>query len=114
MSTKRVSTPPHCTRSFLLTLTPLSSRQKISYKVEGTVQGVFFRKFTAKQAKSLAITGFVENASDGSVVGEAQGSDDAIQEFVKHLGEGPSAARVSKVDHEDVEAKSGETGFGQR
>ena len=40
---------------------------QIQYKVEGEVQGVNFRSFTQKQAKSIGVTGFVTNASDGSV-----------------------------------------------
>ena len=40
---------------------------QISFKVEGEVQGVNFRSFTQKQAKSIGITGFVTNSSDGSV-----------------------------------------------
>jgi acylphosphatase len=69
----------------------------------------------------------VTNASDGSVglqasscnvdtnspqvTGEAQGSEDKIQEFVQHLNKGPSAASVSKVDHKDIDSKSGESSF---
>ncbi|KAG9389302.1 Acylphosphatase [Pyrenophora tritici-repentis] len=43
------------------------SAKRIQYKVEGRVQGVNFRSFTQKQARSIGITGFVTNASDGSV-----------------------------------------------
>jgi acylphosphatase len=73
------------------------------------------------------VTGFVTNASDGSVglqagncyiitntiqvTGEAQGSEDKIQEFVQHLNNGPSAASVSTVDHKDIDSKSGESSF---
>jgi acylphosphatase len=76
------------------------------------------------------VTGFVTNSSDGSVsfaasnchpymsnadisqvTGEAQGSEDKIQEFVQHLNKGPSAASVSKVDHKDIDSKSGESSF---
>ncbi|KAI4931415.1 hypothetical protein J4E85_004008 [Alternaria conjuncta] len=87
------------------------SSKRIQYKVEGEVQGVNFRSFTQKQAKSLGVTGFVTNASDGSVQGEAQGSEDKIKEFVQHLNKGPSAASVSKVDHSDMSTKDGESGF---
>lgn len=48
------------------------------------------------------------------VDGEAQGSDDAIKEFIQHIGKGPSMAKVTKVDHKDIDSKSGETGFGVR
>jgi acylphosphatase len=45
------------------------------------------------------------------VQGEAQGSDEAIQQFVQHLNKGPSAASVSGVEHSDISTKSGESGF---
>jgi acylphosphatase len=100
---------------------------QIQYKVEGEVQGVNFRSFTQKQAKSIGVTGFVTNASDGSVrtcrrlewtdahthqvQGEAQGSEDKIKEFVQHLNKGPSAASVYKVDQSDISTKDGESSF---
>ncbi|KAF2819531.1 Acylphosphatase [Ophiobolus disseminans] len=87
------------------------SSKRISYKVDGEVQGVNFRSFTQKQAKSIGLTGFVTNVSDGTVQGEAQGSDDAIKQFVQHLNKGPSAASVSGVEHSEISTKSGESGF---
>ncbi|RYN19031.1 hypothetical protein AA0113_g12705 [Alternaria arborescens] len=87
------------------------STKRIQYKVEGEVQGVNFRSFTQKQAKSIGVTGFVTNASDGSVQGEAQGSDDKINEFIQHLNKGPSAASVSKVDHSEISSRDGESSF---
>ncbi|KAL1609597.1 hypothetical protein SLS59_001104 [Nothophoma quercina] len=87
------------------------SDKRISFKVDGEVQGVNFRSFTQKQAKSIGVTGFVTNASDGTVQGEAQGSADQLKEFVQHLNKGPSAASVSGVEHNDISSKSGESGF---
>jgi len=45
------------------------------------------------------------------VQGEAQGSDDAIKQFVQHLNKGPPAASVSGVKHDEISTKSGESGF---
>ena len=88
------------------------------------------RSFTQRQAKSIGVTGFVTNASDGSVrmgpyhrrnstntaqvQGEAQGSDDAIKQFVQQLNKGPSASSVSGVEQSDISTKSGESGFNVR
>ncbi|KAL5412393.1 hypothetical protein PMIN03_004331 [Paraphaeosphaeria minitans] len=41
--------------------------RRIAFKVDGEVQGVNFRSFTTKKAQSLGVTGFVANASDGTV-----------------------------------------------
>ncbi|KAF9733031.1 hypothetical protein PMIN07_005999 [Paraphaeosphaeria minitans] len=102
--------------------------RRIAFKVDGEVQGVNFRceqlllaasprlthpprSFTTKKAQSLGVTGFVANASDGTVQGEAQGSSETIKEFVQHLNKGPSAASVSGLEQKDIATKSGEIGF---
>ncbi|KAF2739556.1 Acylphosphatase [Polyplosphaeria fusca] len=87
------------------------STKRISYKVEGRVQGVNFRSYTSKQANRIGVTGWVTNADDGSVQGEAQGSEDNINHFIQHLNKGPSAASVSGVEHDTISTKSGESGF---
>ncbi|KAI4741101.1 hypothetical protein E4T50_08467 [Aureobasidium sp. EXF-12298] len=104
--------------------------QRISFKVEGRgtypeeiysyhdtdhtpVQGVNFRSFTVKQAKSLGITGHVQNANDGTVTGEAQGDSSSLKEFQQHLNKGPSAATVTKLDVNDIKTKEGESDFTQ-
>ena len=48
------------------------------------------------------------------VQGEAQGSEDALRDFVNYLHKGPSAASVSKVDKSEISPKSGESGFSQK
>jgi acylphosphatase len=45
------------------------------------------------------------------VQGEAQGTDDAIKQFVQHINKGPSAASVSGVEHAEISTKPGESGF---
>ncbi|KAL6707873.1 hypothetical protein ACN47E_003773 [Coniothyrium glycines] len=87
------------------------SSKRISFKVDGEVQGVNFRSFTQKQARSIGITGFVSNVSDGTVQGEAQGSADAIQEFLQCLAKGPSAASVSSLEQSEMSTKLGESAF---
>ncbi|KAF2863044.1 Acylphosphatase [Piedraia hortae CBS 480.64] len=85
--------------------------QRISYTVEGNVQGVNYRAFAVEQAKRLGITGFAKNASDGTVVGEAQGDASSLKEFVSHLKSGPSAANVFNFKHDEIQTKSGDSGF---
>lgn len=45
------------------------------------------------------------------VQGEAQGSQEQLDEFVQHIKSGPSAATVTDVEHNDIPTKSGENGF---
>ncbi|KAJ9648747.1 hypothetical protein H2199_000660 [Coniosporium tulheliwenetii] len=89
------------------------SSKRISFKVEGEVQGVNFRprsSFTVKQANNVGVTGYVKNASDGSVQGEAQGNESSLKKFVEHLNKGPSAADVNKVETSEIEPKQGRAG----
>ncbi|KAF2768885.1 Acylphosphatase [Teratosphaeria nubilosa] len=85
--------------------------KRITYKVEGDVQGVNYRSFAVQKANGLNITGWAKNESDGTVGGEAQGDASSIDKFVEHLRMGPSAAKVSKVDHSDIETKNSDNGF---
>ena len=47
--------------------------QRLEYEVFGKVQGVFFRKYTKKEADKLKLTGWVMNTDKGTVVGVADG-----------------------------------------
>jgi len=57
------------------------------------------------------VTGFVQNEPDGTVSGEAQGSESTIRDFLKLINEGPSHASVSNVEQTDIETKDGEEKF---
>ncbi|KAK3068161.1 inducible alternative oxidase 2 [Teratosphaeriaceae sp. CCFEE 6253] len=85
--------------------------RRISFTVEGDVQGVNYRSFAVKQADGLSITGYAKNCDVGTVQGEAQGDASAIDKFLQHLRRGPGAAEVNKVDHQSMQAKEGERGF---
>jgi len=67
-------------------------------KVHGTVQGVFFRKFTQRKATDLGINGWVKNASDGTVEIAAEASDETLSAFVEWCHHGPERAVVNKVE----------------
>jgi acylphosphatase len=66
-------------------------------RVEGLVQGVFFRASTRARAQQLGVTGWAKNLPDGSVEVLVCGAEDAVTQLCEWLWEGPSHARVSKV-----------------
>lgn len=68
-------------------------------KVIGRVQGVWFRKYTLEAAISFGIKGFVENASDGSVYVEAEGSSDDLDRLLIWLHKGSPMSNVERVEH---------------
>lgn len=45
------------------------------------VQGVFFRRYTVKEAQALSLVGWVRNTDQGTVEGEAQGRPDKLAEL---------------------------------
>lgn len=66
----------------------------------GTVQGVGFRYFARERAREYGITGWCRNTHDNKVEGEAQGSQDALNQFMKDVDQGPRHARVVSLTTE--------------
>ncbi len=73
-------------------------KKRVSLKIRGRVQGVWFRASTREEAIRLGITGWVKNDFDGSVSAVAEGDEEILQAFVEWCGEGPPRARVDNID----------------
>ena len=67
------------------------------FRVEGRVQGVWFRESTRQQADMRNITGSARNCQDGSVEVIACGNEEAISGLRSWLRQGPPLAKVSSV-----------------
>jgi acylphosphatase len=67
------------------------------YRVEGRVQGVWFRESTRQQAEKLGIRGYAVNRPDGSVEVLACGEPEALDRLAAWLHQGPPMARVRDV-----------------
>jgi len=65
--------------------------------VQGRVQGVGFRWWTADEARELGLRGTVRNLPDGGVEVEAEGPAPALEEFLRRLKRGPILARVRET-----------------
>ena len=72
--------------------------QKANRRIEvfGRVQGVFFRASTKSKADELGVKGFAKNQTDGSVLIEAEGSEQQIETFANWCKKGPETALVTK------------------
>ena len=81
--------------------------KRIAFVVTGRVQGVGFRKCTLRAAEACCVAGHVRNAVDGSVVGEVEGHDPAIEEFPAAIRRGPGFSRVDSVDIHDLPLAGG-------
>lgn len=72
------------------------------FRVEGRVQGVGFRWWTAREAKRLGLRGFVRNRGDGSVEVCAWGRPEVLDRLSERLKRGPDGARVTAVQRQEV------------
>ncbi|KIM30970.1 hypothetical protein M408DRAFT_327884, partial [Serendipita vermifera MAFF 305830] len=75
-----------------------------SFRVNGVVQGVNFRDWAKKIATSNQISGYIRNASEGHVEGEAFGPAQSMDDFKTLLHRGPRHAEVTSVDISDEKA----------
>ena len=68
------------------------------YIVRGRVQGVGFRWFVEREARTLDISGWVRNNVDGTVEVLAMGSGEQLRALRGRLEAGCRASRVDAVD----------------
>lgn len=76
--------------------------------VRGRVQGVGYREATLRRARDAGVMGWVRNGGDGGVLVHAEGLEDAVEELIMFLNEGPPGARVAEVAIEPVKAEGHE------
>ncbi len=66
-------------------------------RVEGRVQGVYFRASTAERATALGLRGYARNLPDGAVEVLCAGPLGAVESLLDWLWQGPPMARVDAV-----------------
>jgi acylphosphatase len=72
------------------------------YVVRGRVQGVGYRYFVLRQARTLELNGFVCNRADGSVEVVAEGSALSLDELEGRLRMGPASSEVTTLEREAI------------
>lgn len=75
-----------------------SDTVRLRVRIRGDVQGVNFREATRRKATEAGVAGWVTNRSDGSVEAVFEGQPEAVDQLVEFCEEGPTAARVDRVD----------------
>ena len=68
------------------------------FQVFGMVQGVGFRWFVARHARSLGLHGYARNLPNGTVEVLVDGPEDAIPTLERLLRTGPANAQVHRVE----------------
>ena len=74
--------------------------------VHGLVQGVGFRYYTKKKADELGVQGHVQNLEDGTVEIHVEGHADSLNAFLEWCHNGPTTARVQRLDYEVTQVRA--------
>lgn len=87
------------------------TRRRLQLRVRGVVQGVGFRPFVYRLAVEEGLAGTVRNRGDAGVEIVVEGTGEAVERFVRRLGdELPALAEITAIDREE-RSPTGETAF---
>ncbi|KAK9892281.1 hypothetical protein WA026_019088 [Henosepilachna vigintioctopunctata] len=82
----------------------------VDFEVYGIVQGVFFRKYTQKEAQKLSLKGYCMNTERGTVQGTIQGEVSKINMMKNWLQKtGSPSSRIERAEfknEKDIKAPS--------
>ncbi|MFH0945756.1 MAG: acylphosphatase [Planctomycetota bacterium] len=70
---------------------------RLRLRIEGRVQGVYYRASVQRQAIALDLSGWVRNLPDGAVEAAVQGAAEKVEALVAYCEDGPPMARVSRI-----------------
>ena len=76
----------------------MNNKFKAKIRVNGKVQGVWFRAFTHDRATELGLTGWVQNETDGTVYLEVEGNKPKLELLMNELKAGPERSFVDDVE----------------
>ncbi len=82
-------------------------------RIEGRVQGVWYRGWTVRAARRLDLSGWVHNNADGSVEAVFTGDAAKVDAMIQRCRRGPPAANVTAI-HQMVFEDEVTPGFHQR
>jgi acylphosphatase len=72
---------------------------RVSIRVYGRVQGVYFRYFVLNTARGLSLKGYVRNLSRGDAVEvQAEGEKRQLDRLLAQLKTGPPEAQVKRLE----------------
>lgn len=74
-----------------------ATRRTLTVRIEGRVQGVFYRAWTERVARSLGLDGSVRNCRDGCVEAVFSGPAAQVEAMLKRCADGPPDAEVEDV-----------------
>jgi len=88
--------------------------KRVVARVEGLVQGVYFRDYAQKEARGLGLSGWVRNRPDGSVEAVLEGETEKVEQMLAWLHIGSPQAEVREVQVTDEQPLGDKTAFAIR
>lgn len=80
------------------TKTDTDSLISCDFEIFGTVQGVFFRKYTQQEATKLKLVGWVKNMDSGTVQGHMEGKKSDVMKMKEWLRtKGSPKSKITKA-----------------
>jgi acylphosphatase len=86
--------------------------KRVRARIEGRVQGVWYRGWTVDEASRRGLRGWVRNRRDGSVEAVFAGDEGRVDDMIEACWTGPPAAQVTEIRVED-ESEPVQNGFYQ-
>ena len=81
-------------------------------RIQGRVQGVYYRGWTVEEATARGLRGWVRNRTDGAVEALFIGPEAAVRDMIRACRQGPPLAAVVRIE-EYVGEDDGSVGFRQ-
>ena len=72
--------------------------RRVNIRITGDVQAVGFRYTAIEVARDLGLTGWVKNNPDDSVQIVAEGEKESLENLITWTKQGPSVARVERIE----------------
>ena len=90
------------------------ARKRVVTRVAGMVQGVYFRDYAQKEARSLDLSGWVRNRPDGTVEVVLEGEAEKVERMLAWLHTGSPQAEVTEVQVTEDQPLGDKTAFAIR
>lgn len=78
-------------------MTQKTETRTVTVRIEGRVQGVYYRAWTDQTARALGLDGWVRNSDDGSVEAVFSGPAAQVEDMLRRCADGPPDAKVTAV-----------------
>lgn len=77
--------------------------RSVQVRIEGRVQGVWYRGWTVQQATRRGLSGWVRNRSDGTVEAVFAGPSAEVDAMLEECRQGPPSALVTNLTFRPVD-----------